>query len=292
MRVLLVIPHYFRSIEKPVHSSNNENYLTKRKQALIDVLTLWRANFGEFAELNIDKKVFCIHEPTIEKLDIIILRNEENHLLDQSILDTFSIKKTDVITDNPKMLPFGSYQIFSREKKNYDWFIYSEDDLALRDPQFFIKQNAFQKEFGYKRLLQPNRYELNLHGPRMKTFIDGELSKTFFDHWITRLEDSDALTQKYGQTNIQFKRAKNPHSGFFCLSQEQFEYWESKDYFLNLDSSFVSPLESAATLGILKTFSIYKPWPNMSFLEIEHLDNKFSNMSLQISTEIHRGQND
>jgi hypothetical protein len=287
-----VVPHYFRPHEKPVHSSNNANYSGKRKQALIEVLTSWRANFGEFAELNIDQKVFCIHESVIEKLDIIILRNEENHLLDQSILETFSIKKTDVITTDPKMLPFGSYQIFSREKKNYDWFIYSEDDLAIRDTQFFIKQIAFQKEFGYKRLLQPNRYEVNLRGPRMKTFIDGSLSKKNFESWVSRVPDSDALTQKYGYTDIHFRRARNPHSGFFCLSQEQFEYWEAMDYFLNLDSSFVSPLESAATLGILKTFSIYKPWPNMSFLEIEHLDNKFSNMPLQISAEILEAQND
>ena len=57
MRALLIIPHYFRSIEKPVHSSYNESYLAKRKQALIDVLTLWRANFGEFAKLNFDKKL-------------------------------------------------------------------------------------------------------------------------------------------------------------------------------------------------------------------------------------------
>jgi hypothetical protein len=57
MRVLLVIPHYFRSIEKPVHSSNNESYFAKRKRVLIDVQALWRANFGEFARLNFDKKL-------------------------------------------------------------------------------------------------------------------------------------------------------------------------------------------------------------------------------------------
>ena len=42
------------------------------------------------------------------------------------------------------------------------------------------------------------------------------------------------------------------------------------------DTSFLGPLESAATLGILRTFSIYKPAPeNAAFLEIAHAGNAF-----------------
>jgi hypothetical protein len=49
-----------------------------------------------------------------------------------------------------------------------------------------------------------------------------------------------------------------------------------------MDCSFISPLESAATLGLLKTFSIYKPALPMHHLEIEHLDTKFSKMNLPL----------
>jgi hypothetical protein len=181
------------------------------------------------------------------------------------------------------MLPFGSYQIFERESNNYDWFVYSEDDLLLTDSLFFIKQKIFQDEFGFKRVLQPNRFELNVRGPRFKTYIDGDQSEIFYKSSIKNLPDEDLLFQKINSDKIEYRRARNPHSGFFCLSGEQLKYWMSKDYFLNLDCSFVSPLESAATLGILRTFAIYKPEPNRGFLEIEHMDNKFSSLPLKIA---------
>lgn len=50
-----------------------------------------------------------------------------------------------------------------------------------------------------------------------------------------------------------------------------------------MGDSFVSPLESGATLGILKTFSIFKSTvPNLGYFEIENLDKKFSNMKLDV----------
>jgi hypothetical protein len=48
-------------------------------------------------------------------------------------------------------------------------------------------------------------------------------------------------------------------------------YWAEQPHFLDRDASWCGPLESAATLGIMKTFRLYKPAPeNLDFLEIEH----------------------
>jgi hypothetical protein len=56
----------------------------------------------------------------------------------------------------------------------------------------------------------------------------------------------------------------------------------AQKHFMDLDCSFVTPLESGATLGILKTFSIFKAAePNLGYFEIQHLDNKFSNIKLE-----------
>ena len=50
---------------------------------------------------------------------------------------------------------------------------------------------------------------------------------------------------------------------------------------LDEDASFVSPLESAATLGIAKTFRLYKPVMAMgSWLELQHWGRSFH--SLQV----------
>jgi hypothetical protein len=46
--------------------------------------------------------------------------------------------------------------------------------------------------------------------------------------------------------------------------------------FLDMDASFISPLESSATLGIMKTFRVYKPaTQNTNFLEIQHFGDSF-----------------
>jgi hypothetical protein len=283
MRVLLVVPHFFKAIEKSSHSSNNIGYKDYRKKSLDRLLLSWRAHFSEVATIDFPTKTFNIKPPSISKLDITLLTNDVNHLLEKSTLDFYQCKQINVECTNPKMLPFASYQIFERELENYDWFVYSEDDLLISDALFFNKQQIFQYEFGYKRLLQPNRYELNREGPRFKTYIDGDQSDVFYKTSIKNLPDHDQLIQNLNSYEIQYRRAKNPHSGFFCLSRERLKYWMSKDYFINLDCSFVSPLESAATLGILRTFSIYKPESNRGFLEIEHMDNKFSSLPLKFA---------
>ena len=70
---------------------------------------------------------------------------------------------------------------------------------------------------------------------------------------------------------VAFRRTLNPHSGCFFLNAAQMEHWARQPYFLNRDTSFIGPLESAATLGIMRTFRVYKPVPeHASFLEIQH----------------------
>ena len=52
--------------------------------------------------------------------------------------------------------------------------------------------------------------------------------------------------------------------------------WLERADFESQETGFVGPLESAATLGIMKTFRIYKPArENASFLEIEHYGSRF-----------------
>ncbi|MFN8982736.1 MAG: calcium-binding protein, partial [Alphaproteobacteria bacterium] len=65
------------------------------------------------------------------------------------------------------------------------------------------------------------------------------------------------------------------------ITAEQLTHWMAQPNFGDLDCSLISPLESAATLGILKTFPIYKPFGrDLGWLEIEHLDTRFSGMNL------------
>ena len=83
-------------------------------------------------------------------------------------------------------------------------------------------------------------------------------------------------TGKLLGTTVTFERAKNPHAGCFFLNGRQMETWASQPYFLDRDTSFVGPLESAATLGIMRTFRVYKAAAeSAAFLEIEHFGTSF-----------------
>ena len=54
------------------------------------------------------------------------------------------------------------------------------------------------------------------------------------------------------------------------------ETWARQPYFLDRDTRFVGPLESAATLGIMRTFRVYKAAvESAGFLEIEHFGTSF-----------------
>ena len=75
---------------------------------------------------------------------------------------------------------------------------------------------------------------------------------------------------------ILFKAPENPHAGCFVLSSAQLQYWSEQPWYQDLDCGFVSPLESAATLGLLKTFQVYKPaLTHANWLELQHWGRSF-----------------
>ncbi|CAN5526498.1 hypothetical protein BH10PSE5_BH10PSE5_04940 [soil metagenome] len=95
--------------------------------------------------------------------------------------------------------------------------------------------------------------------------------------------DDDALYGAPFGRQMVMRRARNRHSGFFALIRDQLNYWMRRPHWRDGDVSFISPLESAATLGVAKTFSIYKAYGRSAgFLEIEHLDSGFSSQKMPV----------
>jgi hypothetical protein len=283
MRALVVFAHYFKAESKSTYSSTNAAQREARRESIARVLLAWRAQFGETASLNVEHKKLELNPPALDTLDMAVVVNGDDHLLDDAMLNRLGVEKLSVSLDQPRMLPFMAQRIMEQRKARYDWFVYSEEDVLPHDASFFGKLGAFQKNFGARRVLQPNRYEVNAAALRAKTYIDGDLRIGLMSRLFSFVpETENLLVQRDASGVLKFARAMNPHSGFFALSAEQFEMWSSAKHFLDMDCSFISPLESAATLGLLKTFSVYKPVLPMHHLEIEHLDTKFSNMNLPL----------
>jgi len=277
MRVLLAIAHYFRPEEGSTHSSTDAHRRDQRAAALRSAIDSWRGTLGATTALNIEHKRFEHLRGAVDGLDIAVLTNGTDHLLDAEHARARGVRHITVQLDNPRMLGFAARRLFADARNGYDLFCYSEDDLRLTDPGFVAKIAAFQDAFGWRRLLMPNRFEWNPKGPTLKTWIDGDLRPGATERWRAPLPDEDFL--RLGPTT--FRRAPNPHSGFHAVTAVQLAHWMRQPHFAENDVAFVSPLESAATLGVLKTFPIYKPFgPDAGFLEIEHLDTRFSAMSL------------
>jgi hypothetical protein len=94
--------------------------------------------------------------------------------------------------------------------------------------------------------------------------------------------DRQYLSAELLGTQIRFERWPNPHSGCFFLNELQMERWATQPFFGDEDSTFAGPLESAASLGIIKTFRQYKPSPaNAGFLELEHLHPRYLGEALK-----------
>ena len=277
MRVLLAIVHYFKAEDGSRHSSTDAHRRDQRAAALRVAIDSWRGNLGATTTLNIEHKRFERIRGAVDGLDVVVLTNGTDHLLDEEHAKARGVRHVRVQVDNPRMLGFAARQLFADARNAYDLFCFSEDDLRIADAGFVAKIMAFQEAFGWRRLLMPNRFEWNPKGPTLKTWIDGDLRPGATERWRDPLPDEEFL--RLGATT--FRRALNPHSGFHAVTATQLAHWMRQPHFSDGDCSFVSPLESAATLGVMKTFPVYKAFgPDAGFLEIEHLDTRFSGMGL------------
>ncbi|BAQ61338.1 hypothetical protein GM3708_1744 [Geminocystis sp. NIES-3708] len=277
MKILITIPHFFRQENNPKYGSQRNP--EPRIQALTSSIVSLQQLFGKPQLMIKVGERIAIAANTLSNttIDIFICTTGDNHLIDQIPLpsDLFKHYKTNT---KALLLGFECHKILKEKIDQYDYYCYLEDDLIIRDAQFFTKLNWFNQVTDYQKLLQANRYELSLNQYTGKCYIDGDLL-----HRVTasfqNVNDEAELKGQIMNNPVIFRRALNPHSGCFFLNNEQMKYWAEKDYFLDQDISFVGPLESIATLGIMKTFKLYKPAPeSANFLEVHHWGSAFINL--------------
>ena len=280
MRVIVVIPHYFHPEAGGAHSSVDATRRTERARAVERVIAAWRHDLGgPQAILNIERKRFEAVNPVLNEITLVVLTTGGRHLLDDATIKRHRVNVVECSIDDPRMLGHEATQIFADNTHKYDLFIFSEDDLLVCDSLFLEKARWFFETFGYRRTLMPNRYEWNPNGPAYKTFIDGDLRPRAWERWVAGTLGDEFLSATAFGTSWTFRRARNPHSGMHILSREQVDHWRRQPHWGDHDVAFIGPLESAATLGVLKTFSIYKTWGrSLSYFAVEHLDRRFSSL--------------
>jgi hypothetical protein len=285
MRLLFVIPHYFRngpeeatqSTLKGKHTSTHSTAEARAEAVRKTVLSLHQT-FGEAQAMirHADRRTIAANQSTRHRIDVVIVTTS-SHLIDEMSLPAGLFEHVELPSE-PTCLGFQCHRQLEKRIDDYDFFGYLEDDLTMADPLFFQKLQWFNSCVGDDKLLLPNRFERSAGAAYKKCYIDGDLRQRATVRFQNRDEDRELRGSVMGQT-IRFTRPLNPHAGCFFLNAVQMRAWVEQPHFGTTDSSFIGPLESAATLGIMRTFKIYKPAPvNAAFLEIEHNDDRFINL--------------
>jgi hypothetical protein len=277
VRILLAVVHYWNPEGGGQHGSLRPNP-RPRIEAFQQLLLALQRVGGRQAQLNM---VQMAAEPANRQLqhtvDIKVITDGEHHILDR--LDPPYRGLFQMVITEPasaRHLGFEAQRFLaSRLDQPYDLYAYFEDDLIVLDPWFFRKIDWFRSQAGDDCLVLPHRIELAPEPHAVdRFFIDGPMPEQDLRRVIP--EPQQAIGAPWPGATLYFESPRNPHAGCFVLSGAQLHHWTQQPWWQDGDCSWVSPLESAATLGLAKTFRLYKPvMAQASWLELQHWGTSF-----------------
>jgi hypothetical protein len=292
MRILVTIPHFYepKGDANGRHGSlrqDSQSRVLALRKCLESLNQLFgKAQYGFSYAQGMVLEANCAQQ---HQIDIVVCTTRGCHLLDRLPSLPHFYQHHDTNAD-PPLLGFECQSVLAERIGQYDYYCFLEDDLILQDPWFFIKLSWFTQLTDRRCLLQPNRYEISNSSPVRKIYIDGDLKSHLISDVFGDRKYAKFAAQVMGKS-ICLQPALNPHSGCYFLNSAQMNDWMNQPYFLDRDISFIGPLESAATLGIKRTFKIYKPaLEDANFLEIQHFGDVMSQHLLEAIATPHPRQ--
>jgi len=277
MRILLAIVHYWRPEENASHQSLRANPQLRVEALQAQLLGLRRV-MGRQGVLNIAER--CVQPTNADlrhSIDIRLITDGEHHVIER-LAPPYQGLADVVITEpsSPRHLGFQAQRyLASQLGSGYDLYGYLEDDLVIHDPMFFSKVHWIQHQLQQQAVVLPHRYELcHQPDPVDKLYIDGPMPTA--DLRMLLPDPAPPVQSQQPGGVIRLESPANPHAGCFFLTAEQLHHWTQQPCWQDGDCSFVSPLESAATLGIARCFQLYKPALSCaSWLELQHWGSGF-----------------
>ncbi len=276
MKILCTIAHYFKPKADATYGSQGRDSADQRLFALRQCIASLRQLYGPAqAALRIrDRQAIVANEAFADTVDVVVCTTGGDHLMDQLGLPAQDLwhHRTQA---QPMQLGYECHDVLRDALGKYDFYCFLEDDLVLHDPMFFVKLQWFNRFGNDQNLLQANRYEVSAMAPVAKVYIDGP-NAAKATAAFQNIQEQPVLDASVMGAALRFERAINPHSGCFFLNQAQMQAWASKPFFMDRADSFIGPLESAASLGIMRTFRLYKAAArNAAFLEIQHMGTAY-----------------
>ena len=281
MRILLAIVHHWNPEGHGRHASLRPDPKPRLRALQDQLLAFRRLAVGQGLLSIAERRVEDANQALRHQITIKVITDGRHHVLDQ-LEAPYRQMVEEVVTTPPSSLELGfeAHRVLAEHLDgNYDLYGYFEDDLLVLDPFFFHKIFWFQQCIGAEAVLLPQRFEFSWQPEPWvdRFYIDGPMPPHEIEALIPNPPEPIATALPGGQ--VTFTSPGNPHSGCFVLSQAQLKHWSDQSWFLDRDASLISPLESAATLGLVKTFKLYKPHPAYAaFLEVQHWGMSFSSL--------------
>jgi len=276
MRVLVTIPHFCR---KPMPGAAPGLYgsesgdIAARRNQVARCLAALQQSFGPRQSLVSSPPDRPANDTLAAALDVVLVTSGDQHLADELPSHLFLRFPTQA---DPRCLGFVCHELMRENAGRYDYFVYLEDDLEITDPLFFSKLGWFSSTFGNSTLLQPNRFELAADLEVMKMYVDGNTTHPEVPALFQDISQRPRLVGEAFGRSFLFKRVSNAHSGCFFLNAAQLARVAASPKFGQPNAEFFGPLESAATLMLMRAFEVYKPArENAGFLELHHLGRRF-----------------
>jgi hypothetical protein len=283
MRILFTIPHYYDAQGGGSYGSLSADPVPRRAALATMILGL-HATFGERQGL-LSAPITAANDAWRGPLEVVVCTTGSAHVVGDLRLPP-GLYRHHATSASPRLLGFECHALLRDGLGRFDYYCYLEDDLLITDPLFFDKLRWFTQLAGEDAVLQPNRFELAMGQPWDKLYIDGTLKHPEMSERLQNADDRRIISAEAFGTPLNFQRVGNPHSGCFFFNAAQMARWAARPEFLNRDTSFVGPLESAASYGLMRFFRAYKPArENAAFLEIRHLDNRYLGRRLRTSAQ-------
>ena len=275
MRALIAIPHFFRADgDRHRHDSGRPGARAARARALGRTIARLHELFGprHYVARHQVQGLTAEANPFAIDLDIAVVTVADHHLLGE-LGDAARLARHVQVDGDPRLLGFHCHRLLADQAGRHDWYGFLEDDILIEDPLFFLKLAYFNRHFPQRDmpppLLLPQRYETpdDVEGATLgpeRFYPDFQLSST-------PLAPGPTIAVPLFDQIFHLEPCYHPHAGCFFLDGTQLETVARSPLFGNPSEVWVTPLDTAATLAVWRTFTIYKPaLRSCSLLEVRH----------------------
>ena len=278
LRVLVCIPHFYRRASDADDGLGSSTDPPQRRAAVIElalrrIVSLLAPSHFILETSGRSALVFDTVEETPSGIsgDIWVCVDKEAHLLPAPLPLPIRLHRTN---GDPLLLGIECRRIFAEHIGKYDLYCYVEDDIAISDPDFFLKYARIYEQLGDGRAIIPSRFEMLYVPYAIRRVYLGESHQA--QHLAMPWNDRPSLEIDDVGRTVRFVQTRTAQGACYVLTDKQMRRWRAQNDFLEYQAiANLNPMETHQ-IPLGGRLPIYKPArENLSFLEVHHAGARF-----------------